>query len=267
MLPQPSDPRDSALLSRIEDAGLNASAPPQQRWMDGWLLRLSGGKAKRARCINPVAAGQLPLQDKLAWAEAAYREAGLPLLLRLTPFSQPGGLDQALADLGYTRLDDTRVMVCTHLPAITAPTLPFRCRFEPVGHEAFAQQVGALRETPLAQRQAHAQRLALSPVPFHAMRIVRDSQLLACGQFAMENELVGLYDIFTAPPARGRGFATALCTLLLAEAQRQGARHAYLQVEADNLAAREVYRKLGFVDAYAYHYRCPPGSAEARPGP
>jgi len=23
------------LLSRIEDAGLNASAPPQQRWVDG----------------------------------------------------------------------------------------------------------------------------------------------------------------------------------------------------------------------------------------
>ena len=38
-----------ALLSRVEDAGINASAPPQQRWLDGWLLRFSPGKAKRAR--------------------------------------------------------------------------------------------------------------------------------------------------------------------------------------------------------------------------
>ena len=263
MPPPRSDRPDAGLLSRIEDASLNASAPPQQRWMDGWLLRLSPGKAKRARCINAVAAGRLPIDDKLAWAAAAYRDAALPMLLRITPFSAPRGLDQALADRGYSTLDDTRVMVCTDLPADDAPGLPFRCRVDTLGHEAFAQQVGTLRETPLAQRQAHAQRLALSPVPFHAMGIVRDSRLLACGQFAIENQLVGLYDIFTAAPARGHGLATALCRLLLAEARRRGARHAYLQVEADNLPARAVYRKLGFSDAYSYHYRCPPGSAEA----
>ena len=66
------------LLSRVEDAGLNASAPPQQRWLDGWLVRLSPGKAKRARCINAVAPGRMPLAHKLALARAVYAEAGLP---------------------------------------------------------------------------------------------------------------------------------------------------------------------------------------------
>jgi hypothetical protein len=79
------------LLSRIEDAGLNASAPPQQRWLDGWLLRFSPGKAKRARCINAVAAGRLPAREKLALAEAVYAEAALPLIVRITPFTLPGG--------------------------------------------------------------------------------------------------------------------------------------------------------------------------------
>ncbi len=45
------------LLARIEDAGLNASAPPQQRVLDGWLLRFSPGKAKRARCVNAIGVG------------------------------------------------------------------------------------------------------------------------------------------------------------------------------------------------------------------
>ncbi len=250
---------DPALLSRVEDAGLNASAPPQQRWMDGWLLRLSPGKAKRARCINAVATGRLPLADKLRWAQAAFDAAGLPMFVRITPFSQPAALDAQLAELGHVVVDDTRVMVRPDIrlaPALSdAPRLPPRCRFESLGHQAFAMKVGDLRGSPLAQRQAHAHRLEQSPVPYSAFVIVRDSQVLACGQFAIENELVGLYDVFVAPPARGHGLATLLCRLMLREALHQGAAHAYLQVEGNNTAARAVYAKLGFIDAYRYHYR------------
>ena len=84
---------DAVLLSRIEDAGLNASAPPEQRWMDGWLVRFSPGKAKRARCINAAARGVSATSDKLALCAALYQQAGLPLVVRLTPFSQPADLD------------------------------------------------------------------------------------------------------------------------------------------------------------------------------
>ncbi len=250
-------PTSSALLSRIEDASLNASAPPQQRWMDGWLMRFCPGKAKRARCINAVAAGRLPLADKLAWAEAAYREAELPMYLRITPFSEPAGLEDELARLGLVEEDDTRVMLLADLPELGPVRLPPRCKLNWVGLGAFAMQVGELRGSPLAQRQAHAQRLESSPVPYTALCITRDSQLLVCGQMAIENDLVGLYDVFTAEPARGHGLAQALCRLLLAEARQRGARHAYLQVEEGNVPAQAAYRRLGFVEGYAYHYRRP----------
>ena len=61
---------DPTLLSRIEYAGINASAPPQQRWVDGWLVRFSLGKAKRARCINPVATGRMTITISLKSARA-----------------------------------------------------------------------------------------------------------------------------------------------------------------------------------------------------
>jgi len=248
---------DTALLSRVEDAGLNASAPPQQRWLDGWLLRLSPGKAKRARCINAVAEGRLPLAHKLALARAAYAEAGLPMFLRITPFSAPAGLDDALAALGMLRIDDTRVMLSAsldHLPDVTPPP---GTHWQSMGHAAFAQTVGRLRGSSLAQCQAHAQRLELSPVPFHGLVLKRDEDgmPLACGQYAAEAELAGLYDVFTAEAVRGQGLARRLCTALLCQARKHGARIAYLQVEGDNHAARQVYQRLGFADAYAYHYR------------
>jgi ribosomal protein S18 acetylase RimI-like enzyme len=248
---------DATLLSRIEDAGINASAPPQQRWLDGWLLRFSPGKAKRARCINAVAPGRMPPADKLRFARACYEEAGLPLIVRITPFSQPAGLDDLLAGMGMRTLDDTRVMVCPSLDAIEDAALPSGMTMHRVGHEPFAHAVGGLRGSALSQRQAHAQRLTLSPVPFEAYVIKRDDdgQILCCGQLAVEGGLAGLYDIFTAKAARGQGLARALCQHLLVQARTRGAGVGYLQVEGDNGPARSVYRRLGFADAYAYHYR------------
>ena len=248
------------LLARVEDAGLNASAPPQQRWLDGWLLRFSPGKAKRARCINAVAAGRLPLPDKLALAAPVFAEAELPMLVRITPFTQPRELDRQLEVQGWPRIDDTRVMVRAALDALPSEPLPPGLVWQTLGHSAFAQAVGQLRGSPLAHSQAHAQRLELSPVPFQALALRReeDGALLACGQFAREADLVGLYDVFTAEAVRGQGLARRLCTHLLEQARDEGARSAYLQVEGDNLAARGVYERLGFADGYAYHYRTAP---------
>lgn len=247
---------DARLLSRIEDAGLNASAPPQQRWLDGWLVRFSPGKAKRARCVNAVAAGRLPVADRLAVCARVFAQAQLPLIVRITPFTLPVELDALLGKQGLRRFDDTRVMVRADLPADAAPDpIGSDLSIRAIGLEAFAQRVGAFRGTPLAQRQAHAERLLNSPVPFFAFELRADDEPLACGQFALEGDLVGLYDVFTAASARGRGFAKVLCQHLLTQARSRGARHAYLQVEADNHPARAVYRRLGFDDGYAYHYR------------
>jgi ribosomal protein S18 acetylase RimI-like enzyme len=245
----------AALLQHVEDAGLNASAPPQQRWVDGWLVRLCPGKARRARCINAVAAGRQPIAAKLARCEAAYGQAGLPLLFRITPFSLPAGLETHLDYLGLQPFDETRVMVRQHLAELEAPDLPPGIMLRDLPIEAFTQRVGAWRGSPLAHRQSHAERLRNAPVPFHAFELLAGGEPVACGQFALEDDLVGLYDIFTHAAARGRGHARLLCALLLARARALGAAHGYLQVDAANAAALAVYRRLGFVDGYGYHYR------------
>jgi ribosomal protein S18 acetylase RimI-like enzyme len=252
MSPVPFDP---LLLSRVEDAGLNASAPPQQRWLDGWLVRFSAGKAKRARCVNAVAAGRLPLAAKLALCEEVFADAGLPLIVRITPMTVPTDLDASLDALGLHRFDDTRVMVLADLATLPASKLPADVALHAVGLESFAQRVGALRGSPLAQRQAHGLRLINAPVPFSAFELHHGGQLVCCGQIAIESDLVGLYDIYTAPAARQQGHARLLCHHLLAVARERGAHHAYLQVESDNAPARAIYHRLGFADAYAYHYR------------
>jgi len=247
---------DTDLLSRIEDASINASAPPQQRWLDGWLLRTHPGKAKRARCILALAPGRLPLSDKLAHARVAFERAGLPLLFRITPFTQPPSLDAELDALGWSVLDDTRVMACAQLHQTPRP-LPAGTCWTALSPERYAQVVGELRDSPAAQRVAHAERMRWSPVPHQGFAVcsAASGEVLACGQFVREHDLVGLYDVFTRADARGQGLAGLLCERLLTSAAREGAKIAYLQVEAENLPARAVYHRLGFRDGYAYHYR------------
>jgi GNAT superfamily N-acetyltransferase len=186
-----------------------------------------------------------------------FAAAQLPMVVRITPFTRPAGLDGELAARGFGAIDDTRVMIAPRLSHLQAPALPSGLKWAEMGHAAMAEAVGALRGSPLAQRAAHAERLATAPVPFKALAIKRseDGVLVACGQSASEGDLVGLYDVFVIKAMRGRGLASALCTKLLTDARAVGAKSAYLQVEADNHAARAVYAKLGFADGYGYHYR------------
>lgn len=117
------------------------------------------------------------------------------------------------------------------------------------------------QSAPCAARLLTRWRHTLSDCGFHRWRIAdsctheRDGRVVACGQFALEGTIAGLYDVFTATDARGQGLASALCVHLLQHALGLGAQTAYLQVDANNLTARSVYARLGFADAYAYHYR------------
>lgn len=254
---------DDTLLSRIEDASLNASAPPQQRWMDSWLLRYLPGKARRARCINALAEGRVPLEMKLRLAAEVFEAASLPMIFRLHRFTLPASLDGALATAGYAVVDHTRVMVCTQLPAEAGRPLPAGTRWAHLDGDTFAQTVGDLRGSSVEHRHGHALRLRHSPVPYQGYAILRDvfstagpySEVLACGQFAREGEFVGLYDVFTHPSERGQGLAGQLCERLLSISANQGAKVAYLQEESGNLPALSVYRRLGFAEGYQYHYR------------
>jgi ribosomal protein S18 acetylase RimI-like enzyme len=253
---------DPALLAAVEDASLNASAPPEQLWLDGWLVRLNPGKAKRARSVQAVARGRRPLAARIAEVQALYAAAGLPCYVRITPFTEPPGLEAQLAAAGFEHEDNTRVMVAT-----LAAEAPRRAPapgtvLRRLDAEAYAQAVGAVRHSPPKEREAHARRLRSSPVPYVGQVLVRsaDGAVLAGGQWAREGRFVGLYDVFTAPDHRRQGHASALCSAMLRQASAAGADIAYLQVEAGNEAALSIYRRLGFEDAYGYHYRRGPAS-------
>lgn len=239
---------------RIEEAGLNALQTQRQLFYDGWLLRVSPGKAKRGRSVNAFFGSSLPLDEKIAHCERVYAERELPALWRVTPFDRPPGLDRALAERGYLAFDPTVVQAM----ALDGATLPVRADLaatlvEP-GIDAFVDAVAALRGSSATQREAHRERLSHSPLDARHVVAEVDGRVVAAGKAAREGGIVGVFDVVTDEAFRGRGLATAIVARLLARAWERGARVAYLQVEAGNAPALAVYRRLGFATAYEYHY-------------
>ena len=98
------------LISRIEEANLNAWPAIQQVLLDGWLLRFSGSYSKRGNTVVTVCPGTKPLLQKVRYCENADRREDLPTLFRIS--SKPGlrALDRTLAELGYEQADASLVL-------------------------------------------------------------------------------------------------------------------------------------------------------------
>jgi len=61
-------------LRRVEEVGLNALQTQRQLFYDGWLLRVSPGKARRARSVNAYFGSSLPLGQKIDYCERLYAQ-------------------------------------------------------------------------------------------------------------------------------------------------------------------------------------------------
>ena len=241
-----------ALAARIEDASLAVAQPAQQAFHDGWLLRYSAGKAKRARSINAIGAGVLPVGEKIAYCMEFYARHRMQCLFRITPFSQPLTLDGELESAGFVAVQDTRVMRLDLRAADTGNGNSARW----IDVEQFAAAFGRMHKLDASKTAAERERFARSGIETAYIAHFESAEPVACGCVAIDGEFAGIFGMVTAESHRGRGIATGLVDALLITAKDEGAHTAYLQVEANNAPARRAYAKFGFEDCYSYWYRC-----------
>jgi len=241
-------------LRRLEEVGLNSSVPPGQLLYDGWLLRLMPGAAKRARSVNAVYPSTRPLAHKVRYCEQLYHGRDLPAIFRITPFSEPSGLDAELDRMGYIGFDRTAVEVAAIDPGMLRPP-----RAVEMALPQWVQAVGNLRGSPTAHRISHLQRLEGTLLRHRALAVEQDGNVVATGLALVEGGWAGLFDIVTAADVRRQGFGRMVVQALLHAAWGLGGRRAYLQVGDDNVAARNLYRQFGFAPHYHYWYRGRPG--------
>ena len=85
--------------------------------------------------------------------------------------------------------------------------------------------------------------------------IRENGTIIATGLGVLDRDYVGLYAIHVQPDHRKKGYARQICTAILSEAAKRGAKYSYLQVVDGNEAALNLYYSLGYSYLYKYWFR------------
>jgi ribosomal protein S18 acetylase RimI-like enzyme len=249
-------------IDDLEQAAAPGWRAPDEERLGDWVLRAAGGFTGRAN--SALAAGDpgLPLHEAIAAVERWYSARGLPAMIAV-PFPARGPaaseLDRRLGAHGWTIREDA-AMVMTGQAASVATR--GGTASQPVTFEAEPGQEWLARYHYRGQELPPAAVAVLTSAPWQAFGSIRDSRaVVAIGRGAGSGDWAGLTAIEVDPACRGRGLGAAITAGLAAEAARRGFGWLYLQVAAGNLAARALYRKLGFADHHQYHYRVAPAGS------
>nr|WP_329136119.1 GNAT family N-acetyltransferase [Streptomyces sp. NBC_01476] len=211
--------------------------------LGGWTLRAAGGFTRRANSVLVGGAPDRPVDEALAYVRRWYGERGLTPYLQV-PDTSP--FVPALDERGWIREADTLMR--------TAPLAPLTSL--PGGDDVTLSRTPDAAWTAAYHRTGELAGAALK-VLSGGPSVWFASAPGVIGRVAVDGAWALFGAVEVAPEMRRRGLARSVMGALARRAYAEGAVAAHLQVEADNVAARALYDRLGFLDHSGYHYRRP----------
>jgi ribosomal protein S18 acetylase RimI-like enzyme len=262
-------------IKYMDEMSLNAWPSYRVEFYDGWLLRYSYNYTYRTNSVEQIGESTLPLAEKISYCEEIYADLKCPANFKIQPLLDPG-FDRMLESRGYEVRHRTDVMTmeiggsCLMEPEgkeylfdnrLNLPTLVhFRedltVQLEAYVTDEWVKGLFSLNGTsdPTLRRIVPRMYAAI-PKKTIVASVEIDGRMVASGLGIRDRDWVGIYAIYVSPSCWSRGYARAVCSTLLQEAERLGAKRAYLQVVSSNRKARSLYESLGFSDFYTYWFR------------
>lgn len=235
-----------------EELSMNAHPSLRTQLYDGWVLRFSNGYTNRANSINPIYPGFLSVPEKVISCEEKYTREGLPVIFKLTDAS-PTEIDVYLSEQGYEKMTLTNLFVANTFPSHRNTSMTIvRNHIDSAWREHFFRLNGLTDIQKIKTASAMMDNIQSTTL---CAQIEIGGNIVACGLCVVEHRFAGLYDIVVDSAYRQKGFGYDLCSALLSESTRYGAKSAYLQVIAANAPAIALYKKLKFQQIYQYWYR------------
>jgi GNAT superfamily N-acetyltransferase len=245
----------------LDELAANATAASTVQLLDGWLLRAAPEYPfRRSNSTLPHGGDARGVGTRIGMVEDFYRHRGLPVRFQMSPAARPDGLDDTLETRGY-EIEEPTLVLTADTAQVVERTARDDAREVSVGEGIdeywVAEYASAYGDDDVGRDRLRAyanllQRLA--PAVGTAVMPV-DETPSAIGLGVLERGWAGVYAMGTRREVRRRGAATAVVHALACWAQRHSVSRMYLQVEAANDGARQLYTRAGFETAYRYHYR------------
>jgi GNAT superfamily N-acetyltransferase len=244
----------------IEKLAAKAWRPEIEQPLDGWRLRYTQGVTRRGNSVFPIESGNdIPLEEKIAQAEAFYAHHGEPPCFQMTEAAQPTELVDTLAANGYQDAYHTQVQTAhlAHVLENTAHTPKYKPHHSDALFEdwfALYIQASGYDEHSVAMRRGILSRVHRDA---NFLLLSSGNDPLAVGLGVAERGWVGIYCMITHEAYRRKGAATQLLHELAKWGEQNKASQMYLQVMEDNPNGLALYAKAGFKFAYRYWYSYP----------
>lgn len=236
----------------LQERAARAVAAAVQEVRDGdWLRHTDSPTTWWAGAALLHGTGELG--PRLAGAEAFYSAYGVPVRVQVCPACPPG-LDEALADRGYARSGDVRLLAAGAGSVAAQPALPVLIEDRP-GH-AWARLLADAQGGAEAGAQLRLVERVASPSAYATASLA--GRPVAVGRAVQDDGWTGVFGMATLPAARRRGAASAVLAGLARWSLDAGSDRLYLQVTAGSPAALALYRDAGFRPLASYHYRTAP---------
>jgi len=235
-------------IGRIERAGYLAWSPEETASIDGWSLVSNGGFTRRLNSATVHGAADTSLETRdaiVGW----LADRGAPMTIRVTPLIDLDTITACERTWGLASLDETYVMTRL-LPSDRDCS---GVEFVEVGDETFVDELFALNGRTSSVRRQWQGIVERTGSSATGLRIPGD----AVGFVAVSDGIASLFSVAVRPSLRRQGVATRIMDAAFVWSVERNAEIMALQVLGTNEAARELYRKLGFVDAYTYRYLQP----------
>ncbi|MGW7260020.1 GNAT family N-acetyltransferase [Streptomyces sp. NPDC054834] len=275
----------AASYAELAHVASRAWRPVESERLGEWELRAAGGFTRRANSVLPLGDPGLPLDEALAAVRRWYGERGLPAYVQ-TATGAEGTQELLCAELerrGWVREVTAELWIGALAPVadraegtgvLVARTADeaWLARYQRKGVSEVALKVlgggsprawGSPRSSE-AESGGEAGSGGGPSVWFATVPREGGGEPLAIGRCVVDGRWAGFAAVEVDPAERRRGLATVVMAALARRALDEGASAAWLQVEADNEAARALYAGMGFSAHHAYHHYRAPDVSDAR---
>lgn len=221
----------------------------------GWLVRVSEGVTKRANSILPISYHGADLEQDVSIVDKLYKDNNLPLIFQISDYFEPSNLVEYLQNSEFLVTDETIVM-STEIEQDNFS--PNKDGFDVViEHDVDVKWYQALKRlTDIDSSKLEGFRKIISRTSNAKITcsVMKDDNPIGIVLGVIEEPFIGIFDLVVLSDYRRQGIGEFIMRLMMSYAQKSKLQTMYLQVEANNLPAVKLYKKLNFQERYRYRY-------------